>query len=46
MKVYDVAGYALALGYALACACFAPAHLGPWSGLLIGAACFIACWFV
>jgi fatty-acid desaturase len=24
----------------------APAHLGPWTGLLIGAAYFVFCWFV
>src|ERR1700761_396407 len=25
---------------------FAPAHLGPWRGLAIGAIYFIACWFM
>ncbi len=30
----------------LACMFFAPAHLGPWAGMLIGAAYFIFCWFL
>lgn len=46
MKIYNVAGYALILAYALACMHFAPPHLGPWMGLSIGAAYFVACWFV
>ena len=46
MKIYNAVGYAIILIYALACAWFAPAHLGPWAGLAIGAAYFVACWFV
>ncbi|HEY2822456.1 MAG TPA: fatty acid desaturase [Candidatus Acidoferrum sp.] len=46
MKIYNFYGYSLILAYALACMYFAPAHLGPWMGLLIGAAYFIACWFL
>ena len=30
----------------LACMYSAPAHLGPWTGLLIGAVYFIFCWFL
>lgn len=46
MKVYNIAGYTIILIYALACMVFAPPHIGPWVGLLIGAAYFVACWFV
>ena len=46
MKGYNVAGYGLIVAYALACMYFAPAALGPWAGLAIGAAYFVACWFV
>jgi stearoyl-CoA desaturase (delta-9 desaturase) len=41
-----VVGYTLLLVYAAACAYFAPLHVGPGAGLLIGAAYLIACWFV
>lgn len=46
MKIYNAAGYAIVLAYALACLYFAPPHLGPWLGLLIGATYFLFCWFV
>jgi fatty-acid desaturase len=46
MRIYNVSGYLLVLAYALSCLYFAPPHLGPWTGLLIGAAYFVACWFV
>lgn len=46
MKIYNVAGYSIIVVYALACMYFAPPHLGPWAGLLIGAAYFLVCWFV
>jgi stearoyl-CoA desaturase (delta-9 desaturase) len=46
MRGYNVAGYALVVTYALACMYFAPSAIGPWTGLLIGAAYFVACWFV
>ena len=46
MKLYDISGYALVLLYALACAYFAPPQLGPWAGLGVGAAYFLASWFI
>jgi fatty-acid desaturase len=46
LRIYNSIGYAIILGYAAACMYFAPPAFGPWTGLLIGAAYFIACWFV
>ena len=46
MKIYNVAGYATILVYALACMHFAPPHIGPWAGLAIGAVYFLVCWFI
>jgi stearoyl-CoA desaturase (delta-9 desaturase) len=46
LKIYNVAGYAIIVLYALACMAFAPAHIGPAWGLAIGAAYFIGCWFI
>ena len=46
MKPYNVVGYSLLLAYTAACLYFAPPHLGPWTGLLIGAAYLVWCWFV
>jgi fatty-acid desaturase len=46
LKIYNVYGYLIILFYLLACMFSAPAHLGPWAGLLIGAAYFIFCWFL
>ena len=46
MKIYNVAGYLLILSYGLACMYFAPARLGPWTGLLVGGIYFIFCWFL
>ncbi|HZO44023.1 MAG TPA: hypothetical protein VFE97_32720, partial [Methylomirabilota bacterium] len=46
MKIYNVLGHAVLLAYAAACTYFAPPHLGPWAGFLIGAAYLVACWFV
>jgi stearoyl-CoA desaturase (delta-9 desaturase) len=46
MKIYNAIGYLIILLYALACMYSAPAHLGPWAGLLIGAGYFIFCWFL
>jgi len=46
MKMYDVAGYLIILAYLLACMYSAPAHLGPWIGMLIGGVYFIFCWFM
>lgn len=45
MRIYNVVGYSLLLLYAVGCRYFAPPHLGPWTGLLIGEAYLIACWF-
>jgi fatty-acid desaturase len=46
LKIYNLIGYAIILAYAAACMYFAPAHLGPWTGLAIGAAYLGACWFI
>jgi len=46
VKIYCAAGYAIIFIYALACAYFAPPQIGPWTGLVIGAAYFLACWFI
>ena len=45
MKIYDFYGYMIIVIYALSCASFAPAQIGPFLGLLIGAGYFILCWF-
>ena len=46
MKIYNFYGYLIILLYMLACVYSAPAHLGPWKGLFIGATYFIFCWFL
>ena len=46
MKIYNVSGYLIILLYLLACMYFAPSHLGPWKGMLIGGIYFVACWFL
>jgi fatty-acid desaturase len=46
VKIYNAIGYLIILLYMLACFYFAPTHLGPWAGLLIGALYFIFCWFL
>ena len=46
MKIYSATGYLIIVGYMAACAYSSPAHLGPWMGLLIGAAYFVFCWFM
>jgi stearoyl-CoA desaturase (delta-9 desaturase) len=45
LRIYNIIGYGIILVYAAACAYWAPAHLGPWAGVAIGAAYLIACWF-
>lgn len=45
MKIYNLYGYLIILVYVLACMYFAPAQVGPWKGLFIGAAYFLFCWF-
>lgn len=46
MKIYNAIGTAIILLYGVACVYFAPARLGPWVSLSIGAIYFLACWFV
>jgi fatty-acid desaturase len=46
VKIYNLAGYGIILFYMLACMYFAPSHLGPWAGLLIGGAYFVVFWFI
>jgi fatty-acid desaturase len=46
MKIYNLIGYLIIFFYGLACFYFAPAHFGPWMGLLIGGMYFIFCWFL
>jgi stearoyl-CoA desaturase (delta-9 desaturase) len=46
LKIYNAVGYTALVLYAAACLYFAPAHLGPWAGLLIGAAYLVGCWLV
>lgn len=46
MKTYNLTGYLIILSYILACIYFAPAHLGPWTAMLIGGVYFIFCWFL
>ncbi len=46
MKIYNVSDYLIILLYLLACMYFAPDHLGPWTGMLIGAVYFVFCWFL
>jgi stearoyl-CoA desaturase (delta-9 desaturase) len=45
VKIYNAVGYTLLLVYGAACAHFAPPHLGPWTGLLVGASYLVVCWF-
>lgn len=46
MKIYNLIGYAIVLAYVAGCLYFAPPHLGPWLGLLIGAVYFMVFWFL
>jgi fatty-acid desaturase len=46
MKIYNFTGYSIILCYLLACMYFAPSHLGPWKGMLIGGIYFVSCWFL
>jgi stearoyl-CoA desaturase (delta-9 desaturase) len=46
MKVYNAVGYAILVLYALACMATAPAQIGPWAGLAIGAAYILVFWFL
>lgn len=46
MKIYNISGYLIVLLYLLGCIYCAPAHIGPWTGLLIGSVYFLFCWFL
>ena len=46
MKIYNLIGYSIIFFYGVGCMYFAPVHLGPWAGLLIGGAYFIFGWFM
>jgi fatty-acid desaturase len=46
VKIYSAYGYLVIVVYMLACMVFAPTHLGPWKGLLIGAAYLLFVWFM
>ncbi len=46
MKIYNLTGYSILFFYMLACMYSAPAHLGPWIGLLIGGVYFVFAWFL
>lgn len=46
MKSYNAVGYAILIAYALACTAMAPETIGPAWGLAIGAAYFLAFWFL
>jgi fatty-acid desaturase len=46
MKTYSLTGYLIILSYLLACMFSAPTQLGPWTGILIGGAYLIFCWFL
>lgn len=46
MKRYNLAGYLIIVAYAAACMYFAPPHMGPWLGLLIGGTYFVVFWFL
>src|SRR5262245_60459132 len=46
MRIYNVAGWALVVAYALACTYFAPAEMAPTTGLAIGMAYLVTWWFV
>jgi fatty-acid desaturase len=45
LRIYNAVGYANLLVYAAASAYFAPAHFGPWIGLVVGVAYLVVCWF-
>ena len=45
MRIYNIIGCGIIVAYVATCMAWAPAHLGPWAGLGVGAAYLIACWF-
>ena len=46
MKIYDVTGYLIIFFYMLACMYSTPTQLRPWTGILMGGAYLIFCWFM
>ena len=46
MKIYNTIGCSIIFSFLLTCMYFAPAHLGPWTGLTIGGAYFVFFWFL
>jgi stearoyl-CoA desaturase (delta-9 desaturase) len=46
MRIYNVAGWALVVAYALACMYCAPPGIPPGTALLIGMAYLVTCWFI
>jgi len=46
VKIYNLVGYLIILSYVAACMYFSPLGIGPWKGLLIGGAYFVAFWFL
>jgi fatty-acid desaturase len=45
VKLYNLTGYLIIVAYLLACMYSAPAHWEPWTGMFIGGAYFVFCWF-
>ena len=46
MKIYNLTGYLVIFFYLLACMYSAPTQLGAWTGILMGGAYLIFCWFM
>jgi len=46
MKIYSLTGYLVIFFYLLACMYSAPTQLRPWTGILMGGAYLIFCWFM
>src|SRR5215470_6907494 len=46
MKIYNLIGYSIIFVYLLSCMYLAPAHLGAWTGMLIGGVYLVFCWFL
>jgi len=46
MQRYNLIGYAILIVYVAACMWAAPAHIGPWWGLVIGLVYMTVFWFL
>jgi fatty-acid desaturase len=46
MKIYSLIGYLVIVTYLLACSYSAPTQSGRWTGILMGGAYLIFCWFM